>query len=116
MGLTNNQNKVLVLVLGIAILASIAALTWILSSEGPGNYDYQSIRGETVTIYGKGVYRHMSAAVASQGIAQDNVTFFIAIPMLLIGIFWARKGSLKADFCWQVRWAIFWSPIFFTRS
>ncbi len=98
MGMMNNQNKVLVIVLGIAILASIAALTGILSSEGPGNYDYQSIRGETVSIYGKGVYRHMSAAVAPQGIAQDYVTFFIAIPMLLLGMFWARKGSIKGRF------------------
>lgn len=98
MGMMDNQNKVVFLVLGIAILASIAALTGILSSEGPGNYDYQSIRGETVTIYGKGVYRHMSATVAPQGIAQDYVTFFIAIPMLIIGMFWARKGSIKGRF------------------
>jgi len=95
-----HQKKKTVAILGacIAILAAIAALTGILSSGGPGTYEYESIRGETVTIHGKGVYRHMSADLAPQGIAQDYVTFFIAIPLLIYGIIWAGKGSLKGRF------------------
>lgn len=89
---------VVVLGSGIAILAAIAALTGIISSEGPGAYEYESIRGETVTIRGKGVYRHMSANVAPQGIAQDYVTLFMAIPLLISGMLWAGKGSLRGRF------------------
>jgi hypothetical protein len=51
-----------------------------------------------VTIYGKGIYRHMSAEVAPQGIAQDYVTLFIAIPVLITGLVLARKNSLKGRF------------------
>ena len=83
---------------GIAIFAAIAALTGIVTSEGPGAYDYESIRGETVIIYGKGVYRHMSANVAPQGIAQDYVTILLAIPLLATGLVWAGKGSLRGRF------------------
>jgi hypothetical protein len=70
----------------------------IFSTGGPGPFDYESIRGETVQIYGEGVYRHMSADVAPQGIAQDYVTLFIAIPFLWISFFRARTGSLSGRF------------------
>jgi len=88
--------SITILVLSIALLAALAAATGIFSSAGPGNYEYQSIRGKTVTIYGKGLYQHMSAEVAVQGIGQDYVTLFIAIPLLLMALFFVRKDSLKA--------------------
>jgi len=94
----SNFKIVMILGSGIAILAAIAALTGIVTSEGPGAYDYESIRGETVIIYGKGVYRHMSANVAPQGIAQDYVTILLAIPLLATGLVWAGKGSLRGRF------------------
>jgi hypothetical protein len=51
-----------------------------------------------VKIYGQGIYQHMSAEVAPQGIAQDYVTLFIGVPVLLFGLMWARKGSLQGRF------------------
>lgn len=49
-------------------------------------------------IYGKGLYKDMSAEVAPQGIAQDYVTLFIAIPLLIISFFKEKKGSLKGKY------------------
>jgi hypothetical protein len=83
------------LIAGIVVLSLVATLTGILSDGGPGPYSYTSIRGEEVMIYGKGIYQHMSAEVAPQGIAQDYVTLFLGIPLLLISFLKARKGSLK---------------------
>jgi hypothetical protein len=40
----------------------------------------------------------MSAEVAPQGIAQDYVTLFLAVPALLLALFLARTGSLKGRF------------------
>lgn len=40
----------------------------------------------------------MSADVAVQGIAQDYITLTVAIPLLLISLFYAAKGSLKGRF------------------
>lgn len=79
----------------ISVLAAIAALTGILSAYGPGEYKYESIRKHTITIYGRGVYQHMSSDVAIQGIAQDYITLFAAIPLLIISFFFSIKGSLR---------------------
>lgn len=79
------------------VLASmIEALAGILSNAGDGTFLYESIRGQMVEIYGKGVYRHMSSDVALQGIAQDYITLFIAIPLLLVSFYFTQKNSLKA--------------------
>lgn len=93
-----HQKSITVLVLLISIMAGVAASMGIFTTGGPGPYEYDSIRGETVQIYGEGLYRHMSADVAPQGIAQDYVTLFIAIPFLWIALVWARKGSLKGRY------------------
>lgn len=82
----------------IILLSAVAASSGIFSSGGLGSYEFVTIRGETVQIYGEGMYHHMSADVAPQGIAQDYVTLIIGIPMLLLSLFYARKGSLKGRF------------------
>lgn len=87
-----------ILVISIAAIAAAAAAIGIFSNQGPGPYEYESIRGQVVTIYGKGLYQHMSAEVAIQGIAQDYVTLFIGVPLLLLSLFWARKGSMKGRY------------------
>jgi hypothetical protein len=86
------------LVLLIIIFAFTATTSGIFSKDGSGQYKHQSIRGTTVTIYGKGLYKHMSAEVAPQGIAQDYITLFAGIPLLAISLFMARKGSLKGKY------------------
>jgi len=93
-----NQKSITILTTIIIFLSAFAAFTGILSSGGPGSFEYESIRGETVEIYGVGVYRHMSAEVAPQGIAQDYITLIIGIPLLLLSLVYGRKGSLKGRF------------------
>lgn len=84
----------------LVILASIGAATealyGILSNSGSGAYMYESIRGQMVEIYGKGVYRHMTTDVAVQGIAQDYITLILAIPLLLFSFYLSKKGGLAA--------------------
>ena len=82
----------------IVLTAIPATLTGIFSYDGPGAFAYGSIRGKTVTIYGKGLYKHMSAEVAPQGIAQDYITLFAGIPLLLISLWMARRGSIKGQY------------------
>lgn len=82
------------LTLGIALVAIAAAAAGIFSDGGSGPYTLTSIRNKPVTIYGRGLYQHMSAEVAPQGIAQDYVTLFIAVPLLLFSYYKARKNSL----------------------
>ena len=92
------KSTITILVVLIVIVSIIATTSGIFSNSGRGSYAYESIRGKAVTIYGKGLYRHMSAEVAPQGIAQDYVSLFIGVPLLLISLLMARNGSLKARF------------------
>lgn len=82
----------------IIILAVVATSMGIFSTGGPGPYDIETVRGETVTVYGKGLYKHMSQDVAPQGIAQDYVTLLVGVPLLILSLVWARSGSLKGRF------------------
>ena len=93
------KRAVTALVICIAVLAALASATGIVMDKGPGRYTHESIRGSTITIYGKGLYRHMSADVAIQGIAQDYVTLFLGIPLLLLSLYFAVvKNSLRGRF------------------
>ncbi|MDX9748957.1 MAG: hypothetical protein RBT57_10695 [Paludibacter sp.] len=93
-----NTKIITTLVVVIALLSLAATLTGILSGIGTdsSHYVFESIHGQHVTIFGKGVYRHMSADVAIQGIAQDYVTLFFGIPALLFSLIRARKGTLQS--------------------
>lgn len=77
--------------------ASALAASWaLLSRGGPGPSEHLSVHGRTVVLYGEGLYRHMSADVAVQGLAQDYVTLFVALPVLLLSWRRAAAGSLRA--------------------
>lgn len=93
-----NRKPLTTLVILVALLTVMATLGGILSKRGSGEYEYNSIRGQKVTIYGKGLYQHMSADVAIQGIAQDYVTLFLAVPFLLVALFLSGSGSLRWRF------------------
>ena len=98
MNLQFDKKPLTFLIFLIVILSIVATTMGIFSNEGRGQYEYTSIRGKTVMIYGKGLYKDMSAEVAPQGIAQDCVTLFIAIPFLIISFFKAQKESLKGKY------------------
>jgi hypothetical protein len=93
-----NKNLISVLVVLISIISILATSTGIFSAGGPDNYEYETIRGEGITIYGTGLYKHMSVDVAIQGIAQDYITLFVGVPLILISLFLARKSSLRGLF------------------
>jgi hypothetical protein len=90
-----NQKPISVFVLLITILSIVATSYAIFSNQGPGQFEYKSIFGETVSIYGKGLYKHDSVSMAAQAIAQDYVTLFLGVPLLLFSLYLSRKGLLK---------------------
>jgi hypothetical protein len=90
------KRLITILVITIAVLSSVAASIGVFSKGGPGRSTIISVRGQEVQLYGKGVYHHMSAEVAPQGIAHDIVTLFLGIPLLIISLVFYRRGSLKS--------------------
>lgn len=89
------QKTISILVYTIIILAITATFFAIFSNQGPGEYKFKSIYGETISIYGKGLYQHDSAAMAAQAIAQDYVTLFLGIPLLLVSLYMTHKGKIR---------------------
>lgn len=88
--------KTIILLVGcIVVLSVFASLVGIFSNAGSGTYEIESFRGETIKIYGKGLYSYDSVSVAAQGIAQDIVTIVLGVPLLVISLFYALRGSLK---------------------
>ncbi len=83
------------LVVLIAILALVASLYGMFSSGGNGQHDYKTIHDTNVTIYGNGLYQNDSVSMASQAIAQDIVTLFLGIPLLILSLALFRKELLK---------------------
>lgn len=92
------KQTISVLVVLITTLAALAAGFGIFSNFGPGVFEYETIRGQTIEIYGIGIYQHMSADVAIQGIAQDYITLLLAIPLLIISLIGYRRNILQAKF------------------
>lgn len=81
------KTTLLILLALITCASLVTTITAITSTTGNGSFHYTTIRGEEVTIYGLGPYRHMTSAVAVQGIAQDYITLFVALPFLWVSFF-----------------------------
>lgn len=77
----------------LSILASIAGI--MCSSQSGSSYEFISLHGQSVTIYGKGLYQYESNSMAAQAIAQDYVTLFLGVPLLIGSFYLTVKGSLK---------------------
>ena len=91
---TKTLNNALVLM--IIILSLIATLYGFFSNNIVyENKTFQTIDGETVTLYGKGLYYKDSVSGASQVKAQDIVTLLIGIPLLIISLLLSNKNSIK---------------------
>lgn len=82
----------------IAILALIAAGAGLIWQDGGSLYTYTTLYGETVQIYGQGLYDHdtVFSAGASQG--ADAVALFVDLPLLAVSFVLYRRGSLRGGF------------------
>ncbi len=90
------QRWITALILVIVVLAAAASGAGVFLDHGPGPAEHRSVHGQEVMLHGRGPYRHMSAEVAVQGVAQDYVTLFVALPLLVVGLALARNGSVSA--------------------
>lgn len=90
-----SSKSIIILVTSIILLGIVATTVGIFSSLGPGPIEFESIHGNIVTLYGKGIYKYMSSTAAPQGIAQDYVTLIIGIPLLIASLILAIKGSIR---------------------
>lgn len=79
----------------IALLALVAAALGLLGQGNGAPQAFITARGESVQLYGHGLYRYDSVNGASQMMGQDAVTLILAVPLLVVAILLTRKGLLR---------------------
>jgi hypothetical protein len=89
------KRSINILVICIVVLAVAACLVGLFSAGGNGQYEYKSINGEIVKIYGSGIYKNDSVSVVAQGKASDFVTIILGIPLLILSLILTSKGSFR---------------------
>lgn len=88
--------SVTILTVVTAALAGVAATAGLFWSGGDAPDTFVSVRGETVDLYGMGVYRFDSAFKGAANRGADAVTLVLAIPLLLMALARAVRGSFRA--------------------
>ena len=81
----------------IAILAVIVAGVGLFSQGGDGAFSFGTVFGDTVEIYGQGIYSHDSTFVAALLRGTDAITLFVSLPLLLVGYLSYRRGLLRGS-------------------
>ncbi len=80
----------------IAVLVVLAATIGIASINKKTAFDFTTVYGDTVSLYGGGIYGKHTVTQVYQVIPHDMVNLFLAVPALVISYLFARKGILKA--------------------
>ena len=81
-----------ILIATLAILVAGLGVFW--QGEGKES-EFLTLRGETVTIQGHGLYQYETVSIAAQAIAQDVVILLVGIPLLVVSMILFKKGSLQ---------------------
>ncbi|HEX5840233.1 MAG TPA: hypothetical protein VFY26_20510, partial [Anaerolineales bacterium] len=89
------SNTLTILSLLVALFAAVYAGIGLFSTGGEGSFDFTTLHGETVEIYGQGIYRNDAAFRAPIFRGTDAVTLFVCVPVLLLALAWYRRGSLR---------------------
>lgn len=93
---TPNPSLRLIAALVAVLAAFVCVAAFIPDFGGPAQpRSFVSLRGESVELHGTGLYRLESRSFAAQGQAQDAVTLLFGVPLLLVSLLLAVRGSLR---------------------
>jgi hypothetical protein len=95
-GRRNDSHLLLLLGLVVCLLAAVAAGAGLFWPGGQGSSTFTSLHGQSVEIYGKGVYRYDSLFKGSGNRGTDAVTLLVGIPLLVVSLVRSRQGSARA--------------------
>lgn len=91
------RKKIFIITLAILVLSTFCSLVGLLTSTGAIPYDFVAITGESILIYGNGIYANDSVSIVAQGLASDFITLIVAVPLTLIALHSSKKNSFKGD-------------------
>jgi hypothetical protein len=79
----------------LAVVVAVAAAVGLFASGGPGPHEVVTVRGQSVEVYGTGLYRHDSWLIGVGNRGSDAVTLFLEVPALLAALVAYRRRSLR---------------------
>jgi hypothetical protein len=79
-----------------ALLAAAGALAGLLAPGGSGPYTFVTLHGQSVEMFGRGVYQYDTLLVGAGFRGTDAITLLIALPLLLTSHVAARRGGRTA--------------------
>ncbi len=79
----------------IVVLALFAAGLGLFYQDGGSPFSFTTLRGQSVQVYGQGLYRYDTMIPALSFKMGDVVTLVFGIPLLVISIVLYRRSSLK---------------------
>ncbi|HEY9062569.1 MAG TPA: hypothetical protein VIO64_19025 [Pseudobacteroides sp.] len=86
-----------ILVIVITALSILACIWGMITNSGEkmNEYNFKSIRGETIKISGSGLYQYESIDQRLSLKVHDPITLFLAIPLLIMSLILALKRSIR---------------------
>lgn len=91
----NRSNTVIWLCALILLLVPIATIAGLFWEDGSNSFAFTTLRGDTVQIYGHGLYRYDPKLTAIGFKASDAVTLIVGIPALVFSLLLYHRGSLR---------------------
>lgn len=80
------------LIAALALIAAGAGLFW---HDAGSPFRFTTLRGQTVELYGRGLYRFDTRFMAASSRGTDAVTLVLGIPLLIVATLRYRRGSLR---------------------
>jgi hypothetical protein len=90
------SGSAVLLSMGVAAWATVAAAAGLFTGGGAGPVPFVTVRGETVEVYGQGLYRYDTLFAGAGQRGTDAVVLFLGIPLLLGAALRYRRGSSRA--------------------
>jgi hypothetical protein len=91
-----HSTAVVVLSVGVALLTVVAAAVGLLVGGGSGPVPFTTVRGETVMLFGQGLYRYDTVFAGAGQRGTDVVVLTLGVPLLLAAALRYRRGSSRA--------------------
>lgn len=79
----------------ISVLALVATSIGLFWQDGGEPFSFTTLRGQTVRMYGRGLYRHDTLFLGAGNRGFGTVTLVLGIPLLLFSAWLYRRGSLR---------------------
>ena len=91
----NVSKVVIALSILVAVLAFVAAGAGLFWPDAGAARTFTSIQGDSVQIYGRGLYANDSVFKSGATRGTDVVTIFLAVPLLLVALVLYRRNSAR---------------------